>query len=290
MTTHFYLGTLGAMVPIPSANSAVDSTRTRGDQITVAGDGGSNRVALLHPKGRWTIPYLSLKTADQATIDAFYEGLYGDGPFRLVDPEYVNVLGMDVSTMGLRTAASLAWQPSSGTLTRLATGAPAGILSGVLQWSGASGSATLLPGTSPSLADPTKAPVVVSTEPVTVSIYLWTTTGAASVTLAASGRSSTGASVSNTTTSCAVTTTPQRFTVTAAAGALGASALVVPRLTMPSTGVPTLNIAAAMVEYNSTASPWSRGYGSPQVNFAQSPGHSVAVLGYADKTLALVEA
>src|SRR4051794_3212901 len=101
-----YLGKPGAMVQLPIPRRGFDKPESLGDAAHTLLSGGSAVVRNLYPKRTYTAPY-DVTTAEADVIRAFYLGLYGTAPFRLVDPTERNMLGLDVSTVGLRTAAAL---------------------------------------------------------------------------------------------------------------------------------------------------------------------------------------
>jgi hypothetical protein len=57
----------------------------------------------------WNIPYDYLQSRDADILNAFYLGMYGEGPFRFVDPDAVNMLPADTSVCGARTSAPIGW-------------------------------------------------------------------------------------------------------------------------------------------------------------------------------------
>jgi hypothetical protein len=236
-------------------------------------------VRRLNPKRTYSLPYISRPGTGLAdTLLAFYRGLYSDGPFVFVDPSVANVLGMDVSTCGLRSNASHGWVSSSGTLTvDTSTAPPAGVLSGVLKWASGASSATLQPGTTANTANTAKAPVYLPTESAAVSVWI-KASAAATLALRVAGYTALGAYLSSLSQSVAVTTSWQRFDVSAGPGdaTLAGSVFVLPRLMLPSSSAPaSVWIAGAQLEYGDSASPFQPGMGSPRVLISSSPGRGV---------------
>jgi hypothetical protein len=285
-----YLGVPGSMRQLPSPNSPLTAPTSRNEVVHNLIGGGTvvtRRTGL--PKRTFTLTYTSLFETDAALVAAFADGVFGDGPFVLVDPSTVNVLSLDRSTFGLRSGSSYGWSASAGS-TSITTGqtAPTSVFSAVLDWASPTTSAVLLPGTSGTTADTTSAAVVLATEPATFSVYLkasgsctcslqlWSHDGTTGLQTASLGSAS-----------ASVTTSWQQFTVTVSAGASGA--LLVPRVVLSSGSPAHIYAAAAQLEYAAPASTWQRGYGSPRVLVTQGTARSVTQLGYADQTLVLGE-
>lgn len=292
MSTHnWWLGTPGAMQKLPQiTNNVVEAPRSRSVQSTVTADGGTTTVALMDAKTAWALSWAYLSEQEADLIDSFADGLFGAGPFRLVDPTRRNVLSMDDSTMGLRSYAASRWVASSGPLTSNPTGGPAGLPSAALVWSSMPvGASLVLPSlTSTTNVDITAAPVLLADEAVSLSLYVKAST-ATSHFLQIAGYSATGLLTGTPLqVTIPVTTTWRRFAVTATPGYFGSAVFVSPRLVAGATSVSSLSVAAAQLEYGQVTD-WQRGYGAPQVNITAAPGHSVPQFGYADKTLALAQ-
>lgn len=286
-----YLGTPGAMQQLQSPNGPLDAPPGRGEVVHTLINGGTSVTRRLHAKRTYTLPYTSLYTADADTVLAFYQGLYGEGPFVLIDPTKRNVLGLDTSTASVRVGSLVEWKPSTGTVITSTNTPPVGVPTGVLNWDGLAASATIMPGSVASTADTAHAPVYLPTEAHTISIYLSASTSA-TVTLQAAGCNAAGAvTVTSNTASAALTTSWQRFTVTVAkgAGAYAACAFLLPRILLGGTVPSNVYLAGAQLEYGTAATAFQPGYGSPRVMFTQSPGYSAPVFGYADLSLTLAE-
>lgn len=285
-----YLGKAGSMRQLPVPRRGVESGPSMGDSLHTLLSGGSAVVRNLNPKRAWSLPY-DVTTAEADVILGFYQGIYGIGPWRFVDPTTRNVLALDASICGARTYADDGWVKSTGTLTPAATGGPTGVDSGVIVWTGVAASATLQPGSVANTADLATAPVYIPAEPVTVSLYA-KASSSTTHTLQLVGYNAAGAvSVTSSTTSMALTTSFQRFSVTIAAGAAAyASAVyVLPRILVGGTAPTSITIAGAQVEYGDTLTTWQPGFGSPAVVVSGSPGRTVNMPGYRVHTLALAE-
>lgn len=286
-----YLGKPGAMVQLPIPRRGFDKPESLGDSAHSLLSGGSAVVRNLYPKRTYTAPY-DVTTAEADVIRAFYLGFYGTAPFRFVDPTERNMLGLDVSSVGLRTAAALGWAASTGSLARASTGGPTGVLSGVLTWTSLAAAATLLPGSATNTADITSAPVYVPTEAVTVSLYAKASSSSSGHTLQLVGFDAAGAVlVSSATAAMALTTSWQRFTVTIAvsAAAYASAVYVAPRVVLGGSVPTSVSIAGAQLEYADAVSSWQPGFGCPQVVILSAPGRGINAPGYRSSTLTLAE-
>lgn len=291
MTRNMYLGQPGAMQLIPPANAPADIPLSRADQIFVGANGVTTRTSLLYGKRNWTIPYIGLGEDDVDLLDAFYEGDFGNGPFRLVDPSRRNVLPTNTASFGLRTTAPHGWiAGTGGTLVLDAAAPPVGVLSGVMSWA-MNGGDYLFPGINATHCDVTTAPVYLPLEHTSLGVWMKADAPIA-FSSALRGYSTTTGLMTGVLTNrtCNVTTTWQKFNLTLSPGSTADH--VLPRITVTGSFTPgqRLFLAGAQLEYNDTATAFRRGAGSPQVNITQSLGHSVDVLGRADKTLVMAEA
>jgi hypothetical protein len=167
-----YLGKPGAMQALPSPNGPIDSAPSRGDNPVTLLSGGQSVVRRLHQRRTYNLPFLSLEPGDADQILGFYQGLYGSGPYVFVDASVRNVLGLDVSTCGVRTQASAGWVKTSGTLTASGAATSPVLGSGVLTWATPASGASLHPGLVALTANTKAAPVYLPTEAVTVSMWL----------------------------------------------------------------------------------------------------------------------
>jgi hypothetical protein len=272
-----YLGKPGAMRVLPSPNSPVTATPSKGDVVHALLSGGVAVTTRLHARKTFSLPYTMLDSASADVLLGFYSRLYGLGPFAFVDPSVRNVLGLDVSTMGLRTNASPGWVASSGTLTPAAAGGPVGVDSGLLTWSSLVASATLQPGLAVNTANTAAAPVYLPSEACTVSLYV-KASAATTASLQLTGYSTAGAvNYTSSAASMSITTAFQRFTVSVAAGLAGlaSSAFVLPRVVLGGTVPTSVTIAGAGLEYGTVATTWEPGHGSPRVLPTGTPGRDV---------------
>lgn len=263
-----------------------------GDAVSTALSGTTSVFRNLYPKRTFSLAYGFMDAASADLLLAFYQGLFGIGPFIYVDASARNMLAFDVSACGRRTVASPGWVASTGTLAGGTTGGPTQVpTSGVLTWTTPTASATLQPGLNANTADVLTAPPNLTTEAVTVSLWV-KCASSKSVTLQLVGYDSAGAVVNATLTSTAtVGTTWTQMTVSAAAGvgALSSSVFVLPRLVVGASAPTSIQIAGAQLEYGSAATSWQPGFGAPRVVITGSPGRDLPLVGRSDHTLTLAE-
>lgn len=287
-----YLGKPGAMRQIPAPRRGFDGSPSHSESAFTLLSGGTAVVRNLYRKRTFTLPY-DVTAAESDVLLGFYEGIYGTGPWRFVDPTARNMLPLDASICGGRLQADDGWVASSGTLTPSAVGGgPAGVDSGTLAWSSLAAAATLQPGTVANTADVTTAPVYVPAEAVTVSLYVKASGASSGHTLQLVGYTSAGAvSVTSATAAMSLTTSFQRFTVTIAANAAAYSSavFVLPRIVLGASVPTNVTIAGAQLEYGDTVTAWQPGFGVPNVTLPSSPGRAINAPGYRASTLTLAE-
>jgi hypothetical protein len=272
-----YLGRTGALRQLPSPNGPITASPSRQDSAKTLLSGGVAVIGRLNAKKTYSLPYSFLDAASADTLMGFYNRLYGYGPFVFVDPSVRNVLGLDVSTMGLRSAASHGWVASAGALAVATTGGPTGLDSGVLTWTSLVASATLQPGAVANTANTAAAPVYLPAEACSVSLWA-KASSATTASLQLTGYTAAGAvNYTASATSMSLTTAWQLFTVSVAAGLAGlvSSGLVLPRVVLGGTVPTSVSIAAAQLEYGTAATAWQPGYGSPRVLPTATPGREV---------------
>jgi hypothetical protein len=277
-----YLVTPGSLIralPLPTGD--VTNPPDRGDTVTTLLSGRQAVQRRATARRAWNIPYDYLQARDADILNAFYLGMYGEGPFRFVDPDAVNMLPADVSVCGARTSAPIGWSGlSSSTIARSTdvlppTDAPA---SGVLKVHHvATASAGLL-------FDASLAAPLLPDEPTTVSVYVYSPT-VGNVTINCRLRALNGTLLSTVPATQAATVGGwRRFAVTRTAG--GSGVFVSFDVT---SSVPDLYLAAGQLEYAPTASDWRIGGGVPSVLVNAPPGRTVTKLGYSSHVFQVAE-
>lgn len=271
-----YLGRPGAMMQLPSPNGPITAVPSFGDSARTLASGAVAVNRRLYEKKLFSLPYVGLDESAAGVLLGFYRRIFGSGPFVFVDPSVTNVLPLDVSTCGVRSQAPHGWSTSAGALTRTGIPPAEAPLSGVLRWVPAA-NATLTACTTAGVVQTLAAPVYLTSEAVTVSLYA-TAPVASTFTLILLGYTAAGTVSSNVlTASMAVTTSWTRFTVTAplATSGLSSTAFLVPQIVAGSTVPSSVSIAAAQLEYADTASTWQVGAGTPRVLPTATPGRDV---------------
>lgn len=294
MSTYPYLAVLGTtsntVIGLPGPNGDIQVNGSRSETVHTLIGGGTTVTRRRATKKNYSLAYSSRPyTGIDDLLWAIYRGMYGDGPFVFCDPSANNVLTIDQSTFGLRAGTSYGWSGSGGsTAITTSVAAPTGVQSGVLQWSSPTVSSLVLPGSLGSTADVSTASPVLPAEPATFSVYL-KASGSCTCSLALwNHNASTGAAIGSLGSgSASVTTSWQRFTLSIAAGASGA--LLVPRVTLTASTPSSIYLAAAQLEYNSAASLFTPGYGSPRVLVTAPPDKAITKWGWSDLTLTLAE-
>lgn len=281
----FYLGQPGAMRRLPSPRIPIDNPASYAEETWQAWDGGTRLARSANVKRGYSLTYGLLTDAESDVVTAFYDGLFGRGPFRLVDPSVRNYLPLDDSAFGARHT----WTVSAGTLAASATDSPeTAAASNVAAWTGVTADAVAQPGPT-GMCDVLTAPVLAAAEPAVVAAVAVKADAPTTVTIQAAGFDADGA-VNDTT---AAVTFPVDTGWVVAAVAVEQSALldagsmfVLPRVV--ATDTTPLYLAAAQVEYGLNPSAWRRGYGCPRV-YLQPPGRNIPAFGYTAHTLNLVE-
>lgn len=118
----YWLGNPGGrlgMVQLPSIAAGAASGVGLAEQIHSLIGGGKASVRAPLPKRNWQLKRAWLKQAEQDIIRGHYLDLYGNAPYRFIDPSERNLLRPDASTFGGYTGDTSFWITSGGvTLTR----------------------------------------------------------------------------------------------------------------------------------------------------------------------------
>lgn len=284
---------------VANGSGGVATSLSRAAVTQMLASGGASVQRKLNTKRGYSIQYSILTPAEIDTINGFFTGVQGGGPYCLVDPSWGNQLPANVSAMGAVLGALPEWSPTVGTLTSNTTAPPTGIRSGVGGWAGATSSSTLYAGLN-NIVDGTWLPPILQGISVRFSIWAKTTTGTATVTpaltygiggSAPAGTAATGSAGS-------LTTTWQQLTVPVASSFSWptTSDWIMPKLTCSAvSGTPTICFAGAEFVYDTAAtaaalSPWVTGLGVPRVLIPGDVPSPVDLVGWRDYTLTLQEA
>lgn len=291
----YYLGTAGAMQQIRTPNNAVQQVLERGEVLHQLISGGNAVTHRTRSRRAWQHSWAGCTpdTADQ--LIGFYLGVFGDGPFQYVDPNWRNQLSMEVSTFGAQLDAVSVWSRSLTASTPLqfdTTIAAPSPQSGVAKWINAANGEQVGCGVWNGSAF---VPSVIGTPPVlapvttALSVYARAVTGSPSLSLRAQSTDTAFGTVTTQATATATLSTSAwtRLTVTVAAGV--AASWWQPNLLCNTAGA-TIRISCAQLQYGRTApDPWVIGLGVPWVIVPAGMSANYDVLYARDQGLTLAE-
>lgn len=289
---------IGGAVASGGANG-ITSVLSRGTTSNTLASGGTASFRRPKTKQSYTIAWDILTPSEVEVINSFFDGGQGGGPYCFVDPSWGNYLPPNVSRMGAVLSALPEWSPTAGAFGPITTvAAPAGRVSGVANWSGATTSSILYMGLN-NIVDGTWLPPVIPGLSHGFAIWARTATGTATVTpsmlyglggSAPAGTAATGSAGS-------LTTTWQQISVQAPSStSWSASAdYVMLALTCSTVTAPNIYLAASEFVYSTAASasvmsPWAGGLGVPRVVIPSTVTSPVDMVGWRDYTLILAEA
>lgn len=262
----FWLGKAGNMIQLPSTDPAYAVVVTRGDVLHGLIGAGSTVTHRAHQKRAWTITWKRIQRRDFEIVNGFYRGIFGDGPFCLIDPADVNLLGLDTSMCGARNGKIGSWTTGGAdTIAYDSTITPPITPCGVLRWHGAGNGSILAAGPRSGASvifDATSSIPLVQALQQELSVYAWTASGVANVQLVLNdGVSATAAS-----STVGLTTTPQQLALNHAAGAFGANGYLILTVKCLTASAPDILISAPQLEFGvSTPSAFAAGSDAPRV-------------------------
>lgn len=299
----YYFGLPGDLIALPRPTRGMPTTPRRGRTTHNLISGGTATTVRARTRSGWTLawPWLDEATA-QAVLD-YTEGIFGEGPFRFIDPMWRNVLPADASVVGRisgdpKIGSGPSWRPGGGDLLVLDPTATVGPnrTSGVMRWTGAAANDYLVLGKrdetlstgSPIFDEPNEIPAVPG-ESLTFSYYAKLLSGtSASLTAQLHGLDAAGSGTTSSAGSAVVlNSTWQRVTHT-----YGSTAVYVRPVVgcSAASGSPVILIAAPQVEYGLTATDWLSGSGSPRVLIVDDPEITMEQQGYRTPKLVIREA
>lgn len=294
----FYLGVPGAMRQLRIPDSGFTSSAQRGEHATPLISGGSAVARRLKTRRAWGFTFTVMLPETADLLVGFYTGMFGDGPFCLVDPSWRNGLSSGGSTFDRQNGQISAWSLSvtAGQTLALDTSfAPPFPTSGVARWSGAMNGSAVGLGTWDAVAaeflpDLVNSAPYVSDAVSTVSVYARAVSGSPQVQLITDVNTAGGTTlVSATGSTTTLTAAWQRLSVVLPLGTAGAGYIV------PSVGCLTnssvIQLACTDLQYGvSEPAHWVMGLGVARVLFT-SPGlasqSTLTIL--RDHSIALVE-
>jgi hypothetical protein len=286
-----YLGPPGRVLTLPSVQLGQDVGLQRAGSVRQLLSGGNavDTVGSLHRA--FTLEWAYLSDANFAALEALVSGVYGPGPFVMIDTNRVNLLPPNVASPTSVRADTYPWGTSTGALSSVSTPTP---LAGrrILSWTpgtAAAGNATVY-GYAFGLAQVFAVPVV-SGLTYSFSASLRTTTGSATMAARIDSYSASGVLLSNSSGSSTSIGTGAWTTRSVTAVTPNAAAVYVgPSVEVPA-GTTTEVIVTdqwLMVTGGTLPSAWTRGTGAPRVMVDQLTD-SYPLRGRHNVSLSLVE-
>lgn len=276
------------------------TTLTRSTVTYVLASGGVTTLRKPLLKKQYSIGWSILTPSEVDTINSFFDGRQGVGPFCLVDPSWGNQLPPNVSSMGAVLSSVAEWTPTVGALATSATAGPTGFTSGVAAWTGSANASILYMGAVVNTLDGTWMPPVVTGVSHRMSIWAKLASGTGTLTAAmlygVAGATSSGAATATAPATALNTSTWVEVPVTVASSFSwpGTADYVTLKLTVSSATSPSILLAAPSMVYDTVTnaaalSPWVAGVGVPRVNVVGDAPAPVDIVGWRDYTLTLQE-
>ena len=285
----FYMGVAGHMVTLPRPPAGMEGTLVRqGGSRELAGGGTSTDIT--GRRRTYRLPYQRLGSAtvgDFATLEAFHIGMWGPGPFMVLDPQRTNMLPLNVASSTNLFRSTELFVATVGTLTSVTTQSATALR--CLRWA----PGTLAAAQSVRAPDPTSefaAPAIPSLAYV-ASLQARLDTGSPAANARAELRwyDATGAALSTTQGTSTALSTSAWTTLTVTATTPAGAAYVGVALQTPTTGVAPLFLTDAwQLQLGSVATTWVPGTGVPRVTVDQMPD-TYPRLGQHDVVMTLIE-
>jgi hypothetical protein len=285
-----YLGPPGRMLTLPGALLGADASLVRAGSPRQLLGGGQAVDTVGTAKRRYSLQWRHLTDAVFAQVEALVAGVYGPGPYLLLDPSRTNLLPANVASPTSVRGDTYPWGTSTGALASVSTPTP---LAGrrIISWTpgtAIAGNATVY-GYAFGLAQVFAVPVVTGLT-YSFAASLRTTTGTATMAARIDSYSASGVLLSNTSGSTASIGTGAWTTLSVTGVTPNAAAVYVgPSVEVPA-GTTTQVIVSDqwLMVLGSTLPSWTRGTGTPRVMVDQL-GDSYPQRGRHDATLTLVE-
>lgn len=289
----YYFGIPGDLIALPRPTRGMQVATKQGRVPHDLIGGGVAVTTRTRLRRSWVLefPWLDESTA-QAVTD-YVQGVYGPGPFRLIDPMFRNLLPLNASVAGRvsgdpKTGRLAQWLPGGGDTLTLepTTVAPPERPSGVMRWSGIAAGDTLVLGgrdaatsTGLPIFDETMETPVVPGENLTFSFYAKAASGSGQLLARLVGYSAAGAALT-TANGGSVTLTGawQRISLMVNQAALGGAVYARPVIYANASTALIAQMAAAQLSYASTVEPFLTGWGVPRVLIVEEPDHVLEML------------
>lgn len=291
----YFLGVPGAMATIRTPNAAIQVPVNRSENTHQLINGGLAVTRRVASRRAWQLTWSGLTPDLADQLVGYYTGVYGDGPFRFVDPAWRNALTVADSTFGavVDSIGSTTWATSSSgaALTFDTTVAAPSPQSGVLRWTAVPNGGQLAPGSwdGGKFVPNTLAAVPYLPQVVTsITVYGRALTGTPNLSLRGRTQTSDGTTVGTVTASANMSTsvwTPLQVTVPSGQVA----SYVAPNI-LCNTANSVVQLACPLVQYGKTpADPWVIGLGVPRVIVAEAMPVQYELLYARDHSLILAE-
>lgn len=285
-----YLGPPSGMLTLPSPVLGIDASLVRQGNLRQLLSGGSAVDTVGNLKRRIGLSWHWLTDANFAAIEALTYGVYGPGPYLLVDSNRTNLLPANVAAPTAITADTYPWGLSAGAVTSVSTPTP---LAGrrVISWTPGTtvaGNAVLY-GYAFGLAQVFAVPVI-SGVTWSFAASVRTTTGTPTMAARLDSYSAAGTIIASSSGSTAAIGTGAWTTLTVTNVTPNAAAIYIgPSIEVPA-GTTTEVIVSDqwLMVRGATLPAWTRGTGVPRVLIDQLTD-SYPRSGRHDVTLTLVE-
>lgn len=265
-----YLGPPGNLQKLPGPRTGVQANLVRQGGTAVLAGGGY----VIDTTGRsrqYTLNWQRMTQADFATLEGLYVGLWGPGPFCLLDPVRVNLLPANVATGTDSDRATTLFAATVGTLASSTTVADNGLRS--LKWTPGTLSAAQSV-TAPSTPADNAVPVISTSQSYVVSMRARLGSGSD----AANGRAelrwydASGSAVSTSQGTSTALSTSAWTTLTATDTPPSTAVFVgIAFQTPTATGAPVFHVDSCQLQLGDTATDWVPGTGVPRVGIDQMP-------------------
>jgi hypothetical protein len=289
MPAPFYLGPPNRLFALQAPLRGIEVSPVRAGGTRRLLSGGAAADTLGRRRRQFTMSWTWLPDAVFATLEGLATGVYGPGPFLLVDPARRNLLPDNIAAPTSPRADTFGWGVSAGTLASVATPTP---LAGrrVISWSPgttAAGNAVLF-GVDAARILADAAPAIQGVQ-YTAQGQNRLVSGTGTTAMRLGWYTAAGTLASSTSgTSAALSTSA--WTRQSATGSPPATGLyVMPALEIPAGGAGQVVACDAwQLELGGSATDWTRGTGTPRVMIDQLTD-SYPLVGHHDVTLTLVE-
>jgi hypothetical protein len=283
------------MQALRTPNAAYEHPAGRGEVVHQLISGGTAVTRRPQTRRQWSLGWGTTTPDTADPLVQFYAGMYGDGPFRFVDPAWRNALSVDASTFGIRQQAITEWGDSSpgAVVTYDSTVAAAIPGSGVARWTsvpqngqfalGAWNGAVFIP-------DAVLTPPYLPQAVTSITMYARSVTGTPNVTLRSKALLADGTVVNTTSGTSATLSTSAWTKLTVLMPAALVASYASPNVICNTSGVSIIQFSNPLVEYGETpADNWVVGLGIPNVVISSGLGATSELLYARDHTLTLAE-